>query len=208
MSRSENFLYSYIVKIDTGLAPNPFWGYCTLAVCTPNHMGIRANENDWIIGTGSTNRRIDGGRRGGKLIFAMQISEVLHFADYYRNQRFEAKKPIASGTWRQRCGDNMYYEQNGILKQHHPCVFHCTFGDRIKDKKHPYVFIAKHFYYFGEKAEDIPEKYGRLIKKGIGCSKHKQDDVTVQNFLSWLENNFKPGIYGKPFDREKDCKSC
>ena len=29
---------------DTGFAPNPFWGYCTLAVCTPNHMGVQTSE--------------------------------------------------------------------------------------------------------------------------------------------------------------------
>ena len=34
----------YIAVLDTGLAPNPFWGYCTLAVCTPNHMGIRLDQ--------------------------------------------------------------------------------------------------------------------------------------------------------------------
>jgi hypothetical protein len=32
-------LRSYIVRVDTGLAPNPFWGFCTLALCTPNHQG-------------------------------------------------------------------------------------------------------------------------------------------------------------------------
>ena len=31
-------LCSYVVKYDTGFAPNPFWGFCTLAACTPNHQ--------------------------------------------------------------------------------------------------------------------------------------------------------------------------
>lgn len=47
-------LYSYIVKTDKGLAPNPFWGWCTLALCTPNHMGIKANQSDWIVGFTNT----------------------------------------------------------------------------------------------------------------------------------------------------------
>ena len=37
-------LCSYVVRHDKGLAPNPFWGYCTLAVCTPNHAGVRLEE--------------------------------------------------------------------------------------------------------------------------------------------------------------------
>ena len=28
-------LSAYIVSTDAGLAPNPFWGVCTLAVCKP-----------------------------------------------------------------------------------------------------------------------------------------------------------------------------
>jgi hypothetical protein len=46
-------LCSYIIKNDTGFAPNPFWGYCTLAACTPNHMGLHLYPGDWIIGTES-----------------------------------------------------------------------------------------------------------------------------------------------------------
>ena len=29
---------TYTMTSDTGFAPNPFYGYCTLAACTPNHM--------------------------------------------------------------------------------------------------------------------------------------------------------------------------
>ena len=39
-------LYSYIVVHDAGLAPNPFYGWCTLAVCTPNHMGVKVTKGD------------------------------------------------------------------------------------------------------------------------------------------------------------------
>jgi Nucleotide modification associated domain 2 len=39
-------VYSYVVRCDTGFAPNPFWGYCTLAACTPNHMGIHIQIED------------------------------------------------------------------------------------------------------------------------------------------------------------------
>ena len=28
----------HVVTQDTGLAPNPFHGFCTSALCTPSHM--------------------------------------------------------------------------------------------------------------------------------------------------------------------------
>ena len=80
-------LCSYVVAVDRGLAPNPFWGYCTLAVCTPNHMGIRAQDGDWFIGTTTA-------ARGSKLVYAMQVSEVLPFDCYYNDPRFEEKSQL------------------------------------------------------------------------------------------------------------------
>ena len=41
---------TYTVKRDKGFAPNPFYGYCTLAACTPNHMNAKLKEGDYIVG--------------------------------------------------------------------------------------------------------------------------------------------------------------
>ena len=132
-------LCSYVVKYDTGLAPNPFWGYCTLAVCTPNHMGIRAQKGDWFVGVTTIDR-------GNKLVFAMQVAEVLSFNRYYTDPRFERKRPVVNGTWRQRCGDNMYYKDDTGAWKRHPSVYHCEPEQIKQDLRHPYVFIAGHFY--------------------------------------------------------------
>src|SRR5678816_873168 len=42
-------IYRYIVRVDSGAAPNPFGGWCSLAICKP---AIRrtAQRGDWIIG--------------------------------------------------------------------------------------------------------------------------------------------------------------
>ena len=39
-------LYSHIFTADTGLAPNPFHGYCTSALCTPSHS--RGNQRGQV----------------------------------------------------------------------------------------------------------------------------------------------------------------
>jgi hypothetical protein len=82
---------------------NPFWGYCTLALCTPNHMGIKADQGDWIVG-------FTNAARGNKLVFAMKVLERIHFNNYFTDPRFQRKKPLMTGTWRQRCGDNIYWQ--------------------------------------------------------------------------------------------------
>ena len=66
-------LYSYVVAYDSGFAPNPFNGFCTLATCKPE-IRKRANIGDWIIGTGSHR---EGVRRGGFLVYAMRVEEAL-----------------------------------------------------------------------------------------------------------------------------------
>ncbi|MBS3771767.1 MAG: hypothetical protein KGY69_16065 [Bacteroidales bacterium] len=192
---------SYIVKHDTGLAPNPFWGYCTLGLCTPNHQGILLQGGDWILGSTPS-------ARGDKIVFVMQLSERLHFNDYYNDPRFQAKKPKLNGTWRERCGDNMYYKDDEGNWKKHPSSFHCDNGTRKKDMNHPYVFIAEHFFYFGDQAVQIPNEFKELIRRRQGC-KCNHNPETVEKFLNWLQHSFNPGIHGKPHDRvlveQDDC---
>jgi hypothetical protein len=191
-------LYSYVVTIDHGLAPNPFWGYCTLAVCTPNHMGIKAQKDDWIIGTSPNSQ-------GNKLVYAMQISEVLSFETYHADVRFEKKKPVVNGSWRQRVGDNMYYKgQQGQWVQHRT-IQHLSPEFIKKDLKYPFVFIAEYFYYFGDKAISIPIEYQELIWKRQGC-KFNHDPVIVEKFLMWLKVNFDSGVLGNPKDNNEYLK--
>lgn len=85
-----NKLYTYVMQHDAGLAPNPFWGFCTLAVCTPNHQGSRTQRGDWIVG-------VSDKRRGYKLIHVMEVDERVHMNDYFRDERFAAKKPVKDG---------------------------------------------------------------------------------------------------------------
>lgn len=194
-------LYSYIVKYDRGLAPNPFHGYCTLAVCTPNHMGIKPEKGDWIAGFSSKSE-------GNKLVYAMQVSETMHFKDYFYDARFQNKKPQMDGNWKERCGDNFYeFKSEGKPVQHlnpfHEGVEYCQ-----KDTKHPYVFIAEHFYYFGEEAVSIPVDFQVLVYRYRGYKYNFKESV-VEGFLAWLKQNWKPGISGNPQHRELDCeKGC
>ena len=188
-------LYSYIVKIDRGLAPNPFWGFCTLAVDTPNHKGIKPQKDDWIIGFSTKDR-------GNALVYAMQVSETLYFDDYFNDPRFEDKKPDLTGPWHKRCGDNFYQLGDDGLWIQRDNAFHDNDEDRIRDTKHPYVFVAENYYYFGKKSIKLPAEFQSLIFDQRGY-KFNFNPKIVDGFIAWLGKNHKPGIHGDPKDREE-----
>src|SRR5689334_12341835 len=101
-------LASYVVRYDSGFAPNPFYGYCTLATCKPEIRRV-AEIGEWIVGCGSNAK---GVRQGGRLVYAMRVTEQLTFDQYNADPRFERKKPIRRGSRKQSCGDNIYYRAN------------------------------------------------------------------------------------------------
>jgi hypothetical protein len=94
-----------------------------------------------------------------------------------------------------------YKDNLGEWQQHSIC-FHRTSWDRKKDLKYPRVFIAKHFYYFGERAVEIPFEFRGLIYKRQGCKSNHNPD-TIKDFLYWLQTSFKPGILGEPREKGK-----
>ena len=192
-------LHTYVVKHDRGFAPNPFWGYLTLATCKP---GIRkcAQKGDWVVGTGSV---INVG--SGMLIYAMRIAEVLPLERYYNDPRFQAKKPDIRGTWRQRCGDNIYFKgDDGEWKRHHS-EYHRKQVEMGKDLSGRNVLIADHYYYFGKNAVEIPPKYSDLLV--VRGYKYRHGLETVKGFLDWLKTSFKPNIHGDPQDNSR-CNGC
>ncbi|HAT2715113.1 TPA: hypothetical protein I8303_003898, partial [Aeromonas hydrophila] len=79
-------VHSYVVRYDSGFAPNPFYEYCTLATCKPN-IRKGADIGDWVVGSGSNDRSV---RRGGYLVYAMQVTETMTFDEYGADPRFES----------------------------------------------------------------------------------------------------------------------
>ncbi len=191
-------LYSYVVKCDTGFAPNPFWGYCTLATCKPG-IRLSAREGDWVIGTGSV-RNVGQDR----LVYAMRVGRPLPLEDYYTDPKYADKKPVISGTLRQRCGDNTYFKENGQWRRH-PSDYHREPDKMKKDIDGRNVLIAECFYYFGSDAKVIPLQFRDLIV--VRGYKYRHDPQTVKNFLNWLKTSFKSGVDGAPYDNP-GCGCC
>lgn len=190
-------LYTYIVTFDHGFAPNPFWGWCSLAVCTPNHKGSCAQPGDWIAGFSSK-------CTGYKFIYAMEVDERIHMNNYYNDPRFQLKKPLMSGDWKKRCGDNFYSQlPNGDWVQH-PNQYHDR-GFLGKDTRVPYVFVGQNFWYLGKDRVDTPAEFLPMVGRRGARVDHPID--LVRAFQEWVKTRFKIGITNNPLDADTS-KSC
>ena len=185
-------LYRYVVALDRGFAPNPFWGYCTLATCKPQ-IRLHAEPGDWVAGMGSS-RKVGQ----GKLVFALRVSEKLYFEQYNADPRFANKKPPLNGPPIQLSGDNIYYKSPDRRWKRRRSLFyrHAKMGRDLKGK---YVLIAKEFYYFGADAQKIPSRYIDLIPHGRG-HRNRSDPNLVDRFVGWLQTISRPGVHGSPWE--------
>ena len=184
-------VYTYIVTVDSGLAPNPFWGWCSLAVCTPNHQGAAIKSGDWIAGFSPKST-------GYKFIFAMKVDERIHMNDYFNDPRFQSKKPNIEGSWKQKCGDNFYSKSLNGEWIEHPNFFHE--GMLEKDTRVPYVFVAREFWYLGKARTEMPKEFLQMIG-GRGVRVNHPEDLS-EKFKSWVKTQFKTGISDAPLNSD------
>jgi len=188
-------LYSYKQTHDTGFAPNPFHGVCTLATCKP---GIRRSKRvgDWIAGF--TSKELNGDRVGHeRLIFLMRVAEKLPFEVYNTDPRFAAKIP-ARGSERsvETVGDNIYGKRDGDIFQR-PNRSH-TDEDTAKDTGGLFVLIGTTFAYFGSAPLSIPDDV--RPKLPVGPTLHgdwTKDPVRAQEFVDFVLARGR-GIHAQP----------
>lgn len=192
--------FSYKIEHDFGLAPNPFGGYCTIAVCKPT---IRVNKSlqigDWIIGTGSAKLK-----NLHHLIYAMKVEERITMEKYWKDERFQYKKPIINGSLVQMYGDNFYHKVSGKWVQENSA--HSLEGGRTNkdhlrvDTGGENVLISTEFYYFGDKAPLIPERFWGICSEGRNMKSNSIPIKVADKFIEWLQLNYSIGIFGDPID--------
>lgn len=201
--------YSYKIEHDFGLAPNPFGGYCTLAVCKSD---IRKNKKlcmgDWVFGTGSAKLN-----KLGYLIYAMQVEEKITLEKYWEDQRFQYKKPVINGSLVQMYGDNFYHRdpKSNIWIQEdsaHSLVEGKTNENHLQtDTGGEFVLISQTFYYFGENAIEIPSPFLPICNPGRNIKSTSIPIDIADNFVKWLVENYKKGIHGDPINWKNQIKN-
>lgn len=200
-------VYTYVIDHDLGLAPNPFWGYCTLAVCKPKIRKSKSlKTGDWIVGTGSValEKRLKRppGQYINKIIYAMEVTEILTFEEYWNDPRFFVKRPNVNGSLARKYGDNIYYPINDDWGQldsaHSNSDGSMNLKHRKKDLSGKNVLISNNFYYFGDNLIKVPNKFVELFKYGVG-EKKNQDELAI-DLINWIKETQIKDITGDPID--------
>lgn len=195
-------LFSYKVTHDYGLAPNPFHNYCTLAVCKPD---IRNNKNldigDWVIGTGSKSIGDTN-----LLIYAMKVEDKLTFNDYWKDPKFQNKKPLLEGSLKMIYGDNIYHQDAVTEEWLQEDSAHSLIDGKINqdhlevDTGGNYVLISQNFYYFGDSAPEVPKNLREICSKNRNMEYLNRSSDIEEAFIKWLEDSFEVGIHGDPIN--------
>ena len=198
-------LFSYIVRYDSGFAPNPFHGYCTLATCKPL-IRERAQIGDWLVGTGSNARSI---RRGGYLVYAMRVTEILSTEEYWAELRFKDKKPNLYHNWIAASGDNIYElldtGQWQQLGSYHSQEDGSRNQDHIaRDTRVQRILISDDFVYFGGEGPKLPAQFldgGEANPlRSIRNYQRVRQEAIIDEFEEWIRSLGVCGYQGKPWD--------
>ena len=202
-------IYSYVLRIDDGAAPNPFWGLCTLTICKPA-IRRKAQIGDWVIGTGSKNTRLKDGKTydfSDGIVYAMKITDkkaLSEYDEFCKSNLINKIPKWKTNDWKLRVGDCIYdYSTSSepvIRKGVH------NEGNRQRDLGGHNSLLSDHFYYFGVEARPLPSNLKELIKKNQGHKKIENPNL-IQQFEEWIEQFEKNKLYADPqmrwlFDRE------
>lgn len=192
-------LYTYLLPIDDGAAPNPFWGVCTLVICKP---AIRrtAAVGDWIVGLGAKHTWTNN-RRGTNLrcrvIYAMRVTNKMPMDDY--DDYVKASLPEKCPEWgsqdhRRRLGDSIY--DFSVTDPKHPRLRDSvhTEANRARDLSGKCALLSDHFYYFGNKSVQLPEHLRVIVPKQQE-TRSKTNGPYFTTFVRWIEGSgFSHGI--------------
>ena len=198
-------LLSYVVRYDSGFAPNPFHGNCTLATCKPR-IRQYTKVNDWIVGTGSNAR---GVRRGGYLVYAMRVTEILSTKEYWRDPRFQDKKPNLYYNWVAASGDNIYEPVTSgrwhQLSSYHSHADGSRREDHVRrDTSVEKILVSDDFVYFGGEGLQLPDRFRGGGNFEVVCLHRNYRRVTeeavVSAFENWIRSLGVTGFQGKPWD--------
>lgn len=192
-----NTIYRYVIDHDMGFSPNPFFGYCTLACCKPVIRRC-AKIGDFVIGFGSAKSNI---RR--KLIFWMRVDEISNFDRYWKDDRFQIKKPVINGSHIKFHGDNIYHRgDDGLFIQEHsfhslpdgsPNKLNLATDTRSTDR----VLLSQTYGYYGKNALEVPERLLPIVAEGRGHRTRLADDIKFET-IEWLLNDVEQGFVGEP----------
>ena len=186
-------LYSYVVTVDTGFAPNPFHGVCTLACCKPD-IRRTAKEGDYVVGLGPRHL-------GNRVVYAMQVTETLDLNSYWHDERFRNKRPDIEARREKAVGDNIYHRDTAGGWQQARSQHSHENGQQDRqltriDTNGENVLIGRDFIYWGGDGPPLPYNLEGLIVKRKHRS--KSNEILIPDFIEWFEGQNERGCLGLP----------
>lgn len=198
-------LHSYVVARDYGFAPNPFFGVCTLATCKPKIRGA-AVVGDWVLGTGSKQNN-----REKHVVYAMRVTEAITFQQYWKDPRFQQKKPNLRGSKKQAFGDNIY-SRDGTGRHWCQANSHHSMSDGRPNPRNVTadtgtnrILLSSDFVYWGGKGPELPKRflrYGPRHESVCAGRGHKNNfpPQLAEEVVAWIRSFHESGFCGEPLD--------
>ena len=181
-------IFRFVVRLDRGTTPNPWEGWCSMAVCKPQ-IRRTARVGDWVLGLRS--------RRNDEVVAALRVDEVMTLTEYWRDPRFRAKRP-----GRTALPDNLYRPDRRGEPAQVPNPLHDA-SDIARDVAGRRVLVSWRYWYFGDTSPPLPTDLIHLVHSNQGHALHlrrKPDDV--EKLVGWLAA-WPTGIHGRPIDAPK-----
>ncbi len=157
------YIFSYVVDHDYGYTPNPYGDVLAIVGCKYKHGPNGRNNiqelaelNDWVIGTGGLSAESCG---NGKLLYAMRVTKILKFNDYWTSEELAVKRSIHRG--------------------------HTNRWPTEWYNKNIQVLLSTEFVYFGKQAINIPSALLAIQKKGQGFKRIGAN--LYDSTIDWLE---------------------
>lgn len=185
-------VYSYVVAVDSGFAPNPFWGTLTLACCKPK-IRLHAQPGDVIVG-------LTRASLGNRVVYVAKIDEKLTFQHYWTDARFRRKRPdVQSTRIVDRCGDNIYEPVGHDRFRQLPSAHSHGACENPESKAHDLggrcVLTSGDFSYFGSEAKPLqPGLEDLIVGRAHRC---RFPDAFVQKVDQW-RRTLPKGVHAAP----------
>lgn len=176
-------LFSYSIQHDTGYAPNPFHGICTLNPCKPQ-IRREAIEGDWVVGC-----------KKNRVVYIMKVTAKISMKNYWSLCKNKYPKKIPSQDKFcidpiLLCGDSQYDFSGKIPKQLLGCHGKNEFETDLGGK---YTLISTNFIYFGNKSVILPQHLLGIAQDANGkwitrARKSIANEPFIKDFNEWFQS--------------------
>jgi hypothetical protein len=155
-----------------------------------------AIAGDLIVGTAPSPNQ-------DKVVFCMEVTEVLTFDEYWADPRFKLKKPNFYSSTKAAFGDNIYRSHAGGWLQadsHHTHADGSPSVDNIEtDTSTNRVLVSSNFSYWGRSKVVLPAYLRAIIKTGPGHKSSSIDSNVRRDLKAWFDGSER-GLIGTPQD--------